>query len=204
MKRYFLLVFALFCLQGVSAQDSRITTLDNKPDTKTSPPPPPVKNTDKFHLKDHLFVGGNLLLEFGTTTAIGVSPLVGYKITDNLSAGVAGNYIYLSELDYYNNRYKTSVYGGALFAKYKVFQNVFAYAEYGFTSYETSAIEINNRVLINYRINVPDFLVGGGYAQEIGNNSYFEILVAYDLLYNPPYSYSFSPVVIRPGFVFGF
>ena len=42
-----------------------------------------------------LVVGGGIGLGFGDITSISVSPMVGYRITDNFSAGVGFGYQYL-------------------------------------------------------------------------------------------------------------
>jgi len=140
MKKYFLLTAVLallFVSKGSFAQYSNNSNSGNNGNTRTSSP---SDNQDNSFLS-HFYAGGGFVLEFGNIgSAVGASPLIGYKFTDRLSAGVGANYIYLTGLDYYGNSYQTSVYGGDVFGRYRITPKIFAYAEYGFTNYETPAI----------------------------------------------------------------
>ncbi|TNF44384.1 MAG: hypothetical protein EP311_01250, partial [Cytophagales bacterium] len=65
---------------------------------------------DSTSLKDRMFFGGNLGLQFGTVTFIDISPLAGVMITPRLSAGAGITYQY-----YDDNRFQGangSSYGG--------------------------------------------------------------------------------------------
>ncbi len=66
--------------------------------------------------KSKLFVGGNLGLAFGTYTIVNVSPLVGYRFTNVLAAGVGVNYSYYGYDDgFYTS--KQSYVGMSLFGR---------------------------------------------------------------------------------------
>jgi hypothetical protein len=86
---------------------------------------------DASPLKNRFFFGGSLGLQFGSATYIDVSPLVGYKITPKLHAGVGLTYIYYKVKDsYYNYAYETSIYGGRVFGRYYILDNLFGHAEF--------------------------------------------------------------------------
>jgi len=83
----------------------------------------------KPDFKSRLFFGGGFGLQFGSTTLIELSPLVGYMITPKFSVGISPTYKYY----HYNAPYgavNTNVFGGSIFSRYSIFQNVFAHVEY--------------------------------------------------------------------------
>lgn len=143
------------------------------------------------------YLGGNGGLNFGTETLIQVEPELGYKITDRWSAGFGVSYLY------YNNKYdnyKTSAYGGKIFTRFFITENIFAQAEYGFTNFE--ALIDNGHAYDLTRINIPFLLVGGGFRQPISGSASLLLEAYYDLDYSiySPHPY---PWVIRGGIVFG-
>ncbi len=157
-----------------------------------STPTQPV--TYKPTFKDRIILGGNFGIQFGSITLIDVSPQVGYRITERFIAGVGATYQYYDD-NYYH--YSTNIFGGRAFLRYFVFRNFFAHAEYELLNYEPYYIS----PFESGRVNVNSYLIGGGYAQQIGGNSFmgFEILwnlneTAYTLYNNP---------IIRVGFGIG-
>ena len=76
------------------------------------PPPSPVQR---------IFWGGNLDMGFGTVTQISLSPEVGYRITNRLSAGVGIDYMFVYS-EYYN--FKGSIFGGSVFASFTVIKSL--------------------------------------------------------------------------------
>jgi hypothetical protein len=153
---------------------------------------PPVNYKPTF--KERIILGGNFGIQFGSITLIDVSPQVGYRISDRLIAGVGATYQYYDD-NYYH--YSTNIFGGRTFLRYYVFRNFFAHAEYELLNYEpyyTSPFESG-------RVNVNSYLVGGGYTQQIGGNSFIGFEILWNLnetqytLYNNP--------IIRIGFGMG-
>lgn len=128
---------------------------------------------------DRLFFGGNLGLQFGTITIIDVSPLAGYKITDRLAAGIGITY------QYYNDKrftpaFSTSIYGGRVFSRFTVIENLFAHVEYEVLNYD--ALFVDPYGYFNKdRVTANNFYVGGGYRQSIGGKAALEILILYNL-----------------------
>lgn len=151
-----------------------------------------VINQQKESFTDRLFYGGNFGLMFGTITYVEISPLIGYRITDRLSAGPGVSYIYLQD-----NRFdlSTSIYGGRLFARYNITDNLFGHGEY----------EVLNRespYSLEGRVNVTSIFIGGGYRQRLGPNSFFSIMGLWNVN-DSEYSIYRNPI-IRMGFSTGF
>lgn len=144
-----------------------------------------------------VYLGGNLGAQFGNVTAIDVSPIVGYKITEKISAGFGITY------QYYNIRaynYDTHIYGGRLFARYQPWSFLFLQTEFEELSWKPF-YDINGN-LNSERIWAPGFLAGGGFSQPIGGSSSIFVMGLYNFLYssNSPYG---SPLVLRIGANFG-
>ena len=128
------------------------------------------KVTDPFDWQ-RVTVGGGLGLTFGTVTLIEIAPTFGYYLTQSLLAGIGGNYTYFSD-DRFN--FNTSIYGGNVFAEYFIQGTpITLHVEPEFINFESTVQQT--------RINVFNFLVGGGIRQKIGGNSYVSILFLYNL-----------------------
>lgn len=150
--------------------------------------------------KDRIYVGGGLGLQFGTVTNIEVSPLVGYRITDELSAGVGMTYIYFKrKYDNYDD-FETSIYGYRLFGRRNIGEQFFAQAEY-----ESLNLEFfNPQDGIVTRQWVPGLLVGGGLFQPFGSNAGLNISAMYNLMHDELRSPYASPLILRIGITAGF
>ncbi len=151
--------------------------------------------------KDRIVVGGNLAAQFGSATFIQVSPLVGYRVTKNLTSGVGFSYQYISEnynaLNFYD--YKAQVFGARVFSQYDLFYGLFAHAEYEMSWYKIAYEDAN---LEPYQGNVPALFLGGGYNFMVGENARFQLMALYDVLHNIE-SINYNALVIRMGFSIG-
>lgn len=147
---------------------------------------------------DRVFFGGSLGLQFGDLTYVDISPLVGYKITEQLAAGIGGTYIYYRYRDPYGE-FKTNIYGGRLFGRYYFIENLFGHVEYEVLSMERPD-DLNYNELT--RVNIASTFVGGGYRQMLGDNAALELILLYNLT-EEAYSPYTNPV-IRIGLVAGF
>ena len=162
LTRFILPVLFLCLCQFSQAQD---TTAVEPAKTKQSKP-----------LKDKIYFGGNIGLSFGSYTMIGVYPLIGYKFTPKLSAGIKLAYEYITDKRYSTN-YTTSNYGGSIFTRYRLIPAVYLHAEYATLNYELyNAIGESNREW------VPFLLVGVGYSQSVGGNVWVNAQVLFDVL----------------------
>ncbi len=152
---------------------------------------------------DRVFWGGNATANFGNLNSfVYLSPRVGYRITDQFSAGVGLTYMYRS----FNARnaflnagignISTSLYGGNIFGRLNVTEQLFAQTEFEALSVEN----FDTFDIPDDRALVPSFFVGGGYSFRLGKRSFLNTMVLYNLLYtntqNNPYS---SPIDFRVG-----
>ena len=183
-----------------------------------------------FDAKRLIFGGG---LGFGAgsgTLAFSISPIVGYRITDNFAAGISLGYQYYkakdvipvlnyqtANYDYYD--YKSTTVSTGAWLRYIIWENIFLHAEYehNFLSYKDYYSDYNGVYTEKVRYNIPCLLLGGGYRQPVGDHLSFVIMGLYDVLQNIPHNtitdaagnkYSLSPyanrVDIRIGVNIGF
>lgn len=152
----------------------------------------------EYNFKSHLYFGGGFGLQFGYMTLIEVSPLVGYIVTPKFSVGISPTYKYYKYNDLYgkNLDLKTNVWGGSIFTRYSIFENVFAHVEYESLFYNE---QVPGYPEIRKQYN--SFFVGGGYNQRIGGNSGMYILLLWNLNDTPDSPY-INPIV-RVGFSVG-
>jgi hypothetical protein len=130
------------------------------------------KHPPKERFWDRVFTGGNLGFQLGTVTFVEVSPLIGYRITDNVSAGIGVTYQYYQYKDQYYD-FKTDVYGGRIFGRYFFTDYLFGHAEYEYLNLE--AFDFRRR-----RVDVGSLLAGGGYIQRFGRNSGIYVMLLYN------------------------
>jgi hypothetical protein len=133
-------------------------------------------------------------MQFGSSTFLAVSPLVGYKFTNKISAGVGITYQYFH---YKNNLYniETNVYGARIFGRCMTTENVFGYGEYEYLNLE--AFDFFPR----RRVDVGSLLGGGGYIQRFSSRASLVAMVLYN--FTPSYYTPYQNPVIRVGMNFG-
>jgi len=156
--------------------------------------------TEGSDWKDRVYFGGNLGLQFGTITNVEVSPLVGYRVTDKFSAGLGVTYIYY-KIEYSNGQeFETDIYGGRIFARRNLTEQIFLYGEF-----ESLNLEFfNTSDLTVTREWVPGLFLGGGYFMPLGRNAGFSAMALYNVIYDDLKSPYNSPLIIRVGFTVGF
>lgn len=155
----------------------------------------PSREKNNSPLKDRLFFGGDLGLNFGDVTYIYLAPTIGYKLTDKLGVGLGPSYSYLKDKRY---NYETNTYGGRLFSQYRIFNQALLYGEYGLINAEVYDLLQTELV----RATIPSLLLGGGYTAEIGNRSNFTIMALWNFA-ESNYVFYENPI-IRAGFNVGF
>jgi len=189
MKNLYLILL-LSCLTfSVNAQ--------NDPDSSGANVKPTL-NKNTTPLRDRLFFGGDLGLNFGDVTYIYLAPTIGYKLTDKWGVGLGPSYSYLKDKRYVNYTYETSTYGGRLFSQYRIFNQALLYGEYGLINAEVYDLLQTELV----RATIPSLLLGGGYIAEIGNRSNFTIMALWNFA-ESNYVFYENPI-IRAGFNVGF
>ena len=182
MIRYFFLLLFLIFLNCVSSQNNE-------------------KNRDLSDLtfKERLFTGGNFGIQFGTITYIEIAPILGYRITNNFVAGVGATYIYFSDKTY-QPKYTTDIYGGSIFGRYFVFENVFAHAELSALNYEAVS-PFQNNSYVKERVWTNGVFLGGGYRQMLGDFSSVNIMILWN--FNEEVNSPYQNPIIRMGFDIG-
>lgn len=153
--------------------------------------------------KSRLVYGGGLYGGGGSNMiSIGASPIIGYRLTDYLAAGVSLGYKYFysknyfpvynfqwQRTDYYN--LNNHIFVPGLWTRARIYQNFFAHAEfeYNISTYKYHDIDYqNNQQHISYRVTetVPCLLLGAGVRQPVSENAAFVIYALYDVLQNIP------------------
>lgn len=145
--------------------------------------------------------GGNFGASFSNyETLVGLSPSIGYRVTDKLTLGTGVIYQYYA-VKYPGFNYKFNNYGGRLYGTYQINDFLIAHTEYEslnlqYISYNTVGMPDGSS-----RRNVGSWFVGGGYRQYISDRSVVDLMVLYNLTETPYTPYS-NPI-IRVGFGLG-
>lgn len=127
-------------------------------------------------LKDRLFYGGNLNLQFGTYTDIQVSPVIGLWVLPRVGIAIGPDFQY-----YKLGSTSTFIYGGKTYLEYLILQDLdnviplgmhvglFLHAEYDLLSLESSFFK--NPPYDSDRFLAGTILAGGGIRQQLGERS---------------------------------
>ena len=152
---------------------------------------------------ERVYFGGDFGMAFGSVTSVNISPEMGYLFTDRFSAG--GGIIY----QYYgvkNITYpiKTSVYGGKVFVRYFIWDNLFLYNTNEIVSLESKYYDYSGQYQNQNRFWIVSPLVGAGYMSRFSNKGGVSIMVLFNLnnSRNSPYYYYDGMPIIRLGISF--
>lgn len=145
------------------------------------------------------YYGGYLDLAFGSYTAIGIEPLIGYKINPKLSAGAIVSYEYIRDNGYSGYTYKASNWGASIFGRYRVIPQFYLHAEFKETNFDSYYL-----IGQENRIWVPFLLLGGGYSQKISGNIWMNTQILFDVLQNENSPYKNWTPFFSVGFGVGF
>ena len=157
-------------------------------------------NFENQPFSKRLFIGGNVGLQFGTVTLIDISPSLGCWLNNRFAVGLGVNY------QYYNDKrwspaFSTSIYGGNVFGRFYIMDNLFAHVEYQLLNYETLLVDPYGVFNKSGRIYESYYLAGGGYSQSLGGSFYMNIIALYNFN-ESPYTLYQNPI-IRIGFSVG-
>lgn len=144
---------------------------------------------EKPSFAERVYFGGNFGLQFGTVTFIDISPIVGFKVNEDFSVGTGISYRYIKYLGMTNG---INIYGPRAFARYNIFENLFAYGEYEILNGNWNGQGVST---------IENILAGGGYSYRIGNSANAFIMVLWNFAQSQ-YSPYTNPV-IRAGFNIG-
>jgi hypothetical protein len=157
-----------------------------------------------------LFTGGNFGMQFGNATLVDISPLIGYRVTEDIDAGISLTYKYFNYRDRFyfkpSNQYfdqKANIFGGSIFGRYYITEIIFAHVEIEYLDYTGDTYNLYNNGVVKGSENkgITSIFVGGGYKQEIGSNSFFTFMLLYNL--NETNDSPYTNPVIRVGFGLG-
>jgi hypothetical protein len=157
-----------------------------------------------------LMIGGSLGLIFGDYTNVNISPMIGYRFSNMVAAGININAQYGSQrwrdfaTDRTTQRDQYTVFGGGLWGRFYPLEMLFIHAqpEYNFVSLK-STFYTDPKETIKDNYGVPSLLLGGGYSQPVGGNSAFYIMILYDVLQDDRSPYQNRPL-FRAGMNVGF
>jgi hypothetical protein len=145
---------------------------------------------------DKLVIGGDFRFGLGTQLSLGVAPIIGYKLKENLYAGVRLGFNYNRVKYDYNqlpsyatkNVYNYNCYSGSLWARYLIMQSLYIHAEFQYNIYnDFYANDVAAKIETKYTTS-PSALIGIGFRQPISDRASFNTTILYDVL-NDPYSY---------------
>ncbi len=150
----------------------------------------PVQNNNRWTF------GGGIGFGFGSNNYFNLSaaPRVGYMLTNDLEGGVLGSVSWQK-----SNAYSSTMFGIGPFLNYYIARTFFVSANY-------------QHYFINYKDKIYDFkantnedalYLGGGYMQRIGNNSFLQLGLMYNVLWKENSSIFSSGLVPNIGFVVG-
>ena len=215
MKRFIPLVFIFFILSAQAFPQDAI------------PRVPSHKNPQAFWRRVSL--GGYFSLQFGSVTAVAVSPEASVRIVNQLYGGLGFSYQFVSFKDYFWDnknqnflKYESSMYGGRIFFRYYLrsffdnfLGNFFAHTEYEYLYYTLPYTQtvpgdpagtITDPNGLQYKpgregIDVNSLFVGGGFSQPIAGRAYLDILLLFNL--NESYNSPYANPIFRIGFGVG-
>lgn len=219
MKQLFTTAFILLLsLTQLSAQED-VYSSSGKPLNKSQ------KNikSDKLIDPDRFIFGGWGLFGIGNGfTNVGITPIFGYRITENFSAGLGFGYQFLRIKDYNTvivdvntgaeefRPLNAHIYSPSVWARHIIWNNIFAHVEYEHnifsqTTYTNDFTKYNTLPIIKEKeiLGVPAMLLGAGIRQPLGPRASMVFMLLYDVLQdkNSPYR---NTVAIRIGFNAGF
>jgi hypothetical protein len=140
--------------------------------------------------------GGGIGVGFGSQSAfyLQASPRVGYRLTNDLEGGVVGSVSWQTS-DYY----RSTMFGVGPFLNYYIARTFYLSANYQhyFINYKDK--------FYDYKMNAEEdaLYLGGGYMQRIGNNSFMQIGLMYNVLWKENESIFSTGLVPSIGFVVG-
>lgn len=133
---------------------------------------------------------------FGTYGGFGIyaSPRAGYKITENIEAGLSGTYNHQS-----NRYYSANMIGIGPFLNY-----YFGRSAYLTTQYQHNFVSQKDKVnQETFKTDEPALYLGGGFMQQMGNKVYFQSGLMYNVLYKKDNSVFSGGLVPHVGIVVG-
>lgn len=140
--------------------------------------------------------GGGIGVGFGSNSAfyLSASPRVGYRLTDDLETGITGSVSWQT-----SDFYRSTMFGAGPFVNY-----YFARSFYAGANFQHYFINYKDKYY-DYKMNEEEsaLYLGGGYMQRIGNNSFMQIGLMYNVLWKENSSIFSTGLMPSIGFVVG-
>lgn len=140
--------------------------------------------------------GGGLGVGFGSNSYFNlqVAPRVGYRLTNDLEAGLIGSVSWQT-----SDFYKSTMFGFGPFVNYYFARSFFVSGnlQHFFINYEDKYYDFKDNQ------QETALYLGGGYMQQIGNNSFMQIGLMYNVLYKENSSVFSGGLIPSVGFVVG-
>lgn len=206
MKKSLPLIFlVLFGFSQAKAQSDRFKKKGSSSEPKSSTsqqdsPAPSPEAPETFW--DKLVYGGGAGLSLGENTNIFLAPQVGYKFTDNLTAGLGYMYNYarwtsiftvngFQEVDYTNQ-----IHGPNLFANFGIWETIFVGTQVEYLNHDYYRYNLISGSFDVENTWTPVLFLQGGYMQKVGTKGQMLIGARINLLHDitSPYSTSWSPI----------
>jgi hypothetical protein len=193
MKKWILILLLPLCFQA-KAQDQ---------DENEQP-------TERGFKPEKLFTGGSANFGFSSgSTSLGITPQIGYSLTNWLDAGINFNLNYLS-IKYYvtEDKVRQTTYGPGAFVRLFPVNFLFATGQFEYNSIHVKSIP-NVGPTQQFTLDAKSFLIGAGYAggRENGGNTYYYLSIMWDIYGDPNSPYrdqnGNSSPVIRAGYNIG-
>lgn len=162
--------------------------------------------------KEKLFTGGSANIGFSSgSTMLGITPQLGYSLTNWLDAGVIINLNYISQRNYPSeDKIRQTTYGPGAFVRLFPVNFLFATAQYEYNMIHQKYIYGNSSFPSERNsISANSLLVGAGYAggRERGTNTYYYFSIMWDIMgdKHSPYvdQYGRANPIIRAGYNIG-
>lgn len=138
--------------------------------------------------------GGNFGAAFGTQSFFQIAPSVGYQVSRYLIIGGGAGYT--------NNRapnFRSNLYSVGGFIQPR-FDNFFIRADYGYYTGDVRFDMLNVKQTVNEHV----LVLGLGYMDFIGGNSFYNVGIGYNVLYNENTSVFSTGFMPFAGVMFGF
>ena len=141
----------------------------------------PEKSISAPSGSNNVFYGGNINFSFWNKYFyIGLFPMIGYKITPELSAGLRLGYAYVTD-GRFSPTLKSNNYGAGAFTRYNVIPEMYLKAEFIYFSFE-KATNVTNSGYSTTRYGVPLLLLGAGYLHQVNANISVFFEVSFDVI----------------------
>ncbi len=132
---------------------------------------------------------------YGSVFYLVATPNIGYRVTDELTVGIEGNYTYTSMKTRYGT-YKESVYGPGAFARYKIFGSGFLQLQYNKLNQPNYYTGYDKRIWVDY------VYAGAGYFQRITDRAGFLTSILFNL--TPSVNSIYRTPIFQVGFITSF